>query len=170
MVETARRLVVIDTTGEWDVGGHANGVEESLRRIRALSDARAPRFRLACRVTSLDADYVLRAVWALQPDPITPDRRHMIALVVEESDLVSKPGDRDTGIDYLIQFGRRVADPLILNTRRLARISRDATANARELVLFRCVEPNDLIDLKRRRGPELEAQVRALEGHNYVIA
>ncbi len=165
-VRAAERLIVVDTTGEWEVGGEAAGVEECLRRIRALRDV--PRFRLACRVTAGAADDLLRAVWLLQHDPHTPARSGLITLVVEEADLVPCP--RDSGLDLLIQVGRRVADPLVLCTRRLARLTPDARSNADFIVFFSCDEPDDLDAIRRRKGREVMERVRALSGHQYVTA
>jgi len=165
-VDQARRLVVIDTTGEWNVGGEAGGLAESLRRVRAL--AGVPRFRLACRVTAGDADELLRAVWVLQGDPFTPDRRQLVTLVVEEADMVDCR--RDSGLDLLIQYGRRVADPLVLCTRRLARLTPDARGNAERIVFFSADEPDDVDAIRKRKGKDVAERVLALRDHQHVIA
>lgn len=167
-VKDARRLVVVDPLGEWDVGGVAYGLRDCLSRLLDLQGARVPRFRLACRLPTYDADEVLRALWGFQVDFARFDPRRLVTVVVDEADRVSRPGDRDTGLDLLIQYGRRVADPCYLLTRRLARVSRDATANAGSLVMFKTTEPTDLRDLMERRGRQAADQVRALEEHAWV--
>lgn len=167
-VSLARRLVVIDPTGEWDVGGTADGKVESLKRIRALSDAQAPTFRLSCRVLSSEADAILRALWALQPCAWPEaDPRHKIVLVCEEADLLD--WSRESGADLLANYGKRVASTWVLLTRRVNCLGISGRANADRFVCFEQDEPADFDALSKRKGRDVAERVRQLRGHRFLV-
>lgn len=167
-VHLARRLVVIDPTGEWDVGGVADGKEDSLRRIRALANGRVPSFRLSCRVLASESDVILRALWALQPCAWPEaDPRHKIVLVCEEADLLD--WTREGGADLLANYGKRVCSTWVLLTRRVNCLGISARANADRIVCFEQDEPADFDALAKRKGREVAERVRQLRGHRFLV-
>lgn len=166
LVARSPRLLVIDPAADYPGEGVPFscgvewGLERCLERIVAFKAHRLPRFRLSCRVRGQDAEEVLRAVWMFNDDYERP--RPSLVLVVDEAHKLSKPGDKETPFDWLCTEGRRVCTQMIVCTQRLARISRDATSNARSIVMWHCTEPSVLEDLQKRRGPEAVEAVRRL--------
>lgn len=171
-IHLERRLLVLDTTGEWgDVGYTVRGRLDSLRRLRALSRGDVRSFRLVCQVAKDDCDALLRAVWALQPDVYGGgDPRYHVCMVCEEADLLDWTPRPPSGAHILANYGKRVARPLYLVTRRMALIGPNARANCGKFVLFEQDEPADLDALRKRKGKELVEKVRQLRGHQFIEA
>lgn len=167
-----RRLIVVDPLGEHAVGGVAKGRREALLRVVALGRADPGELcRVSLRVTHRDADEVLRACFALQPGGrVGADPEREWCIVVDEADMVSAPGDKMTGMDILVNYGRHIYSKLYLATRRPHRLSRDATANADVFVLFRTHEPRDVKWVQDALGPARAEEVRKLRPFRPLVA
>lgn len=172
LVRGAKRLIVLDPKGEHrELGAVHKGLAASLQRVLKLQEGRVPRFREVFRLpVGEPMDELLRSLTAFREDwdDPEPDPSEIFTLLFDEADMQARPGERNTGADYLVQYGRVVCDPIIMLARRLSRLPRDATANARRIVLFETDEPADLEELRKRKGPEAVERMRAVKGHAYL--
>lgn len=100
-------------------------------------------FRVICRFTEENADYeetetVLKLAQKLQD----------VLLVIDEVDKISREGAVSKTLWKIINYYRHDKISLLCCARRPARVARDLTGNADEIICFKIQEPNDLKYLK----------------------
>jgi len=126
------RVIAIDNIGEYNLE-IVQGREQSIRRI--VQASREESYRLAIRTNSVEED--------LQIIKLVGTLANML-LVVEETSKYVTSNYMPEPIEALIRYGRHRAISQIYMARRPSEISRELTANADGIIVFRTQEPRDV--------------------------
>lgn len=116
----------------------------------------SPRFRLAL-VDDADWSEDFCAIAR-----VLAERQPGYLLLLEEADLVAAPGQEPPAFKWLMRRGRHFGVAVVACTRRPAELSRNVTAFATEMYVFRTQEPRDLAYLIGYIGRDAAAQVEEL--------
>jgi DNA helicase HerA-like ATPase len=96
-------------------------------------------------------------------------RRARLAFGVEEVGDISKPNYLPDRFDHLVRLGRHRAVDILWTSQRAGEVARRLTAQTDEFIIFRHTEPRDLEAISERCGDEVEARVRQLGPHEYLV-
>jgi DNA helicase HerA-like ATPase len=96
-------------------------------------------------------------------------RRGRLAFGVEEVALISRPNYLPEGFDRLVRLGRHRAVDILWTSQRAGEVARRLTAQTDVFIIFRHTEPRDLGAIAERCGIEVEARVRQLGTHEYLV-
>lgn len=91
-----------------------------------------------------------------------------IAFVVEEIDSICTPYEIPDYMQQIIQRGRHKNITLIGISPAPYGIHRNLTRQAKEIYIFKTIEPRDINYLKELLGAEIEGKIAAIEQYQYV--
>lgn len=93
---------------------------------------------------------------------VLAERQPGYTLLLEEADLVAEPGHEPPVFKWLMRRGRHFGVAVVACTRRPAELSRNVTAFASDMYVFRTQEPRDLVYLTGYLGRDAAAVVEEL--------
>lgn len=135
-VEDERRLIVVDPLHQFRNGLIFNSAQSLLEYFKR----REPKeFRCICRFEEADAEYEQTEL-ALEFAHELGD----VTIAIDEVDMICSASNISPALWKVINYGRHNRINLITCARRPARVSRDLTSIADEIVCFNIQEPNDI--------------------------
>lgn len=134
--ERLTRVIFIDPMAQFYEGLIFTRISDLLQYFE---DYNPDTFRVICRFEEVDETFeqtetVLKLAKKLKN----------VVLVIDEVDKISREGKVSKTLWQIINFYRHDGLSLLCCARRPARVSRDLTGNADEIISFKVQEPNDL--------------------------
>lgn len=140
IVQEYPRVIAIDNIGEYPLEV-IQGFDASVRRV--VQASHEAEFRLAIRTESVEKDLeIIKLVGTM----------HSLLLVTEETSKYVNAGYMPEPIENLIRYGRHRDISQIYISRRPSEITRDLTANADFIAIFRTQEPRDIAYMRSFMG------------------
>lgn len=130
------RVIFIDPMGQFSDGLIFTTISDLLQYFE---DRDPDTFRVICRFHEEDDNFE-QTETALK----LAKKLKNLTLVIDEVDKISREGRVSKTLWQIINFYRHDALSLLCCARRPARVSRDLTGNADEIICFKTQEPNDL--------------------------
>jgi len=163
LVAAAPRLLAYDPFGEHDALGLDYGeLVDYLDYVDSL-DA----FRVGLREAGREEDFcALALVVGRRLQQEQPARQ--LVVLLEEADLVARPGQEPPVFQDLVARGRHAGIELIAVSRRPAEVSRLITSQAEFFYVFRTQEPRDVTYLRSYIGESAAAATQQLDAFHYV--
>jgi hypothetical protein len=145
------RILIFDPNGEDGYAGRGVAITDPRHLLLALKSnkIRVIRWQGVISMAKAAFEFANQAAWAAQESA-----RSDLMLVWEEADSFMEPGKLPQWAFALVNQGRHRRIRLVACARRPARFSRDLTANASRISVFRTTEPRDLKYLSDYVGQE----------------
>lgn len=140
------RVIILDMTGEWEgkTDYYVESVADLIQLIQVIGPTR-PRWTVAI---ALDPDELPRLVAWLVPVPKVHSSPVIalrgVMLLVDEVDLIAPASTSTRPIRTLYRRGRHAGLSIVSTTQRPANVSREVSAQCRQVVMMQLNEPRDV--------------------------
>lgn len=160
----ARRLLLVDQTGEWieREGPQAHVVYGYDQTAEALGDlARRDSWRLVCSLEPEEVETLTVRLLVPVPNPRAGYAANIggMAVFLDEVDHLTPNAYCPIGLRHLWRRGRHVGLSVYAATQRPANVSKEVTSMCRWLAVLRTHEVNDLIYLRQVIGASVVDRV-----------